>query len=160
MLREFFQQFDIPRVPAIMAYMRTRRPGNFSATPSVTRGRAVDRGQNEQENGLIEILEDLALFEELKKDLLPELREMVKKGEKSSVILEKGRALASARLVTLAATGENPAAALAAIKEVLDRTDGKVADKKQIEHRLAKIDDKELDALLMSKITEEAEGND
>lgn len=126
-----------------------------SASPSSTGGRAIDRGRNEQEEGLLEVLEDLELFEELKKDLLPDLRELVKKGEKSDVILERGRALATARLVTLAATNDNPTAALAAIKEVLDRTLGRVADKKQIEHRLAKIDDKELDALLISKITEE-----
>jgi len=108
----------------------------------------------------MEILEDLELFEELKKDLLPALRDMVRKGEKSDKILERGRALATARLVTLAATTDNPTAALSAIKEVLNRTVGPVVEKREVAHRLAAMEEKELDALLISKITEDVEDNE
>lgn len=120
---------------------------------------AINPAINETENALVERIEAQALFEEFQQEVLPALREMVKDGAKTEEILEVGRALAAARLITIAATDKSQIA-MTAIKEILERKDGKVADKKQIEHRLAKMDDKELDAYLISKMSGEDEEED
>jgi hypothetical protein len=42
---------------------------------------------------------------------------------------------------------------LTAIKEILDREEGKVTEKKEFTHRLAQLPDEEVDALLISATT-------
>lgn len=92
--------------------------------------------------------------------MLPKLRALIASGAKTEEILEQGRALAAARLVTIAATDEDSGRALSAIKELLERKDGKVADKKQIEHKFTKMSDQELDALVLSRMSDADEGGD
>jgi hypothetical protein len=107
---------------------------------------------NYQEDKLIESIDELAIFEQLQKTLLPQLKGLVNSGASHEEILEAGKTAAVTRLVLMASSQE---ANLSAIKEVLDRTLGKVAEKKSIEHRLAKLPDSDLDALLLTSISDE-----
>jgi len=141
-----------------MARQRPRRPFIApQAAPATTGGRALNRAYNEVEAALVDQLDELALFQEFQQDMLPKLRDLVKKGAKSDEILELGRALAAGRLITIAATEEDSGRALAAIKEVLDRKDGKVTERKEITHTMAKLKDEDLDALVLTAL-QEADG--
>ena len=88
--------------------------------------------------------------------LLPALRQAVESGKTSAEILELGRALAVARLVSMAAL--EPLGNLGAIKEVLERIHGKVTDKREVTHALAKLKDEEVDALLLSAMEGDGDG--
>lgn len=126
----------------------------FTGRPAATRGRTIDRATNTQEDGLIEALDQLAMFEDFQKDMLPKLQALVKRGAKTDEILEMGRALAVARLVTIAATEPDSGKALSAVRELLDRREGKVTDKREVTHRMANLKDEELDALVLTALAE------
>ncbi len=89
--------------------------------------------------------------------MLPQLRALMKRGAKTEEILELGRALAAGRLITIAATEEDSGKALSAIKDILDRKDGKVTEKREVVHKMGKLRDEELDALVMTAIDEQGE---
>lgn len=109
---------------------------------------------NETERGLIETLDELALFQDLRADLLPELRKLIEGRAPTKDILESARAAAVARLASLAVMDEDSKVALSAIKELLDRTEGKVSEKREITHAMAKLKDEELDALVLTTLNE------
>jgi hypothetical protein len=96
-------------------------------------------------------LDDLAEFEEFREMFMPAIREALLKGCSSEQILAKFKPVMAARLVQLGVAGSE-SAALGAIKELLDRTDGKAIQKQEHTHRLAKLPDSELDAVLTSKL--------
>lgn len=104
---------------------------------------AVERRQ-------VGLIDELAEFEEYKSKLLPEIAKLVKGGAPSKDILERSKALAVARLALIAVNEADPKTALNAIKEVLDRTDGKVTDKREVTHAMQNLKDEELDALLIA----------
>lgn len=137
--------------------MRTRRHANYGASPTTTRGRAIDRGTNTAEDGLLEALDQLAMFEDFQRDMLPKLQALVKQGARTEEILEMGRALAVARLVTIAATEADSGKALAAVREILDRKEGKVTEKREVTHKMSQLKDEELDALVLTALND-AEG--
>lgn len=109
---------------------------------------------NHAEDSLVEALDDLALFQEMRAELLPELRRLIETKAPTKQILESARAAAVARLASLAVMDEDSKTALAAIKELLDRSEGKVTEKKEITHAMSKLKDEELDALVLSTLDE------
>ena len=113
--------------------------------------------RNRQEDQAIEAIDDLAEFEAFKQEILPKIREQLAKGAATKDILNTARAVAVGRLAMIAALEGNPDTALRAIKELLERTDGKVSEKKEITHQLASMRDEELDALLITAATESDE---
>jgi hypothetical protein len=58
----------------------------------------------------------------------------------------------TARLVTEALTNADATKAIAAIKELSDREWGKATEHKEIAHKLGRLEEKELDAILLSEI--------
>jgi hypothetical protein len=96
-------------------------------------------------------LDDLSEYEEFREMFLPAIRAALLKGMTSEQILAKFKPVMAARLVQLGVTGSENAA-LGAIKELLDRVDGKAVQKQEHTHRLAKLPDAELDAILQSKL--------
>ena len=100
------------------------------------------------------MLDKLAQFEEFNKTILPQLRAMLKEGAKSEDILEFSRAHAAARIVSIAATEADSTKALAASRDILDRTMGKAVERHEQTHKFAKLDDNALDALVISKLKE------
>lgn len=99
-------------------------------------------------------LDDLADYEEWRETLLPALRKDLKAGLTAEEIQEKYKAILAARGVQLGATAENEAVALSAIKDVLDRRDGKAVERRETIHHLSKLPEKEIDALLLSQLDE------
>jgi hypothetical protein len=111
---------------------------------------------NQREDSLLESLDDLALFQDLRADLLPELRRLIEGRAPTKDILESARAAAVARLASMAVLDEDSKVALAAIKELLERSEGKVTEKKEITHAMGKLKDEELDALVLTALSENA----
>ena len=127
----------------------------YTARPALKRTPGYTK-KDIEEKKMVRGLDDLAMFEELQASVIPQLRALIKKGASSEEILEAGRAIAVARLVSMAAL--DPEANLGAIKELLDRVHGKSTEKKDITHKLGRLKDEEVDALLLSAISEEGAG--
>lgn len=100
------------------------------------------------------MLDKLAEFEEFNATILPKLRQMLKEGAQADEILEFSKAAAAARVVTIAATERDSTKALAASKDILDRTQGKAVERVQQTHKFEKLEEEQLDALLWSKLKE------
>lgn len=101
------------------------------------------------------IIDDIKAFEEFRQSILPALQKDIKAGLSNKQLREKYAAIAEARRITLIATSNNESAVNAAIKDLLDRTEGKPVEKKEIAHRLGKLTDAELDAMLLSETDED-----
>lgn len=110
-----------------------------------------------QEERVVDVIDQLADFEEYRSQLLPELAKLVKGGAPTKDILERGKALAVARLALIAVNDADPKTALNAIKEILDRTDGKVTEKREVTHAMANLKDEELDALVLTALEESSD---
>ena len=130
--------------------MTTRR-SPFTARPRSNQPAVNPRGEEER---MVEALDELALFEEYRATMLPKLREQVERGASTKEILGTAQAAAVARLASMAVLENDPKIALVAIKELLERTDGKVTEKKEVTHAMAKLKDEELDALVMTALNE------
>ncbi len=94
----------------------------------------------------------LAEFETFRKDLLPMVRDAIKDGLAPEEIYERFAPFAAARAVSIAASEPDSNKALAAIKEILDRAFGKAKERIDVSHKMARLPDAELDALLMSSL--------
>ncbi len=103
---------------------------------------------------MVKALDQLAEFEEFKSTILKKMQKLLNEGKSSEEILEFGRALAAARVVSTAATAQDPKDGLTAAKDILDRTQGKAKERVEHEHRYGKLKDEELDALLESRLKE------
>ena len=97
------------------------------------------------------ILDDLAEFEAFRADTLKAIRKDIAKGLGPEEIRKKYLAILQGRLITEALTTEDTSVALAITKDVADRVEGKAKERQEHTHRLEKLSDKELDALLQSE---------
>lgn len=102
---------------------------------------------------MVDALDDLAEFKEFKKSLLPALRADLAKGTPAKDILEKMKSLAAARLGHIIMSEKDSGKALSAIKDVLDRTEGKAKETVVTTHKFQNMKESELDALLKSKLS-------
>jgi len=116
---------------------------------------------NKQEHKMALALDDLAAFEQWQEDILPILRQALKEGWSAQRIFEhpKAQALLAARQLTIGIMSPDPGKALAAITDVMNRTIGKPTEKQEIKHKMEKLPDEQLDALLATTL-KEVEGDD
>lgn len=98
--------------------------------------------------------DNLIAYDRFKQDIAPELRKLLAKNASSSEIIKKFSNYATARLMTIALAEKDPKTAFAAIKDVLDRAEGKAVERKRLEHSMSNIEDRDLDALLKSEMAE------
>lgn len=102
-------------------------------------------------NDIEDQLEDLELYTEFKAKIIPELRKMLLSGAKDKDILAMYTPQVAARLVTIALTDTDNTKALAAIKDLLDRANGKATEHKKIDHQFSNLTDEQLDALIATE---------
>lgn len=107
-------------------------------------------------------LEDLSEFESFKRDLLPKIRQALKDGKKPEEIMNLAKSLAAARVATIAAFDLDSKTALTAARDLLDRTEGKAKETKEIRHAMANAKDEDIDAVLLTALSddEDASGKD
>ncbi len=109
---------------------------------------------------LSELSDAISEFDEFRQEVLPELRRMLAAKASPSRMRREFMNYLTARLITEGLTNPDAAKDVAAIKEITDREFGKSTEKKEVAHRLGKLDEKELDALLLSELDEVPEDED
>lgn len=112
---------------------------------------ALSTATNAMQEGQARSLDALTEFETFREMFLPEIRKALLEGLNEKQIMDKFKPIMAARLVQIGGTGSETAA-IAAIKEIFDRRDGKPLQAVDHTHRLGKLPDKELDAVLLSKL--------
>lgn len=100
---------------------------------------------------MIKSLDKLAEYEEFVAEVLPALRADLASGMSAEAIAEKYEALAEARRISMIATSDNESAVMNAIKDLRDRVSGKPKEVQEIEHRLGKLPEEQLDSILESE---------
>jgi hypothetical protein len=109
--------------------------------------------ENHQERVMANALDTRTLMDDIAKEILPILAraikerwtpEQVRKHPLVSVLL-------AARQASIAITDPDSSKALAAIKDLNDRTEGKAVERVEATHKYEKLKDEELDALLASE---------
>lgn len=141
--------------------MKTRRPFKKSSVLDKLHEAAAQLpAARSQPANQAALTDDLAEFEHFRENILPEIRQAYRENKKPDDILRLTESLAAARLATIAATTPDESKALQAIKELLDRTQGKAVERKAVAHKFADVDERELDALLESALTELDDGKE
>jgi hypothetical protein len=110
-----------------------------------------ERTAQKLQDGQARALDDLAEFETFRDLFAPEIRKMLLDGASDKQIMEKFRPLMAGRLVQIGAAGKS-SDAISAIRELLDRLDGKPKQAIDHTHKLAKLPESEIDAILQSKL--------
>lgn len=115
-----------------------------------TRRQARPYSSHSEEMKKDRLHKDLSQFEDYQ-TILSSIRKDLKNGLTEKQLREKYAPLAQARIISEMLTNEDGAKALAAARDLLDRTNGKATEKKEVSHRFADMSDKELDAVLKSE---------
>lgn len=102
-------------------------------------------------------VDELQEFEQWRDEVLPLLKGDVRKGLTPGELREKYMALLTARLISIGLTEKRASAAIVAIKDILDRVEGKAIETKEIRHKLESLPEQELDALLLTKMKDISE---
>ena len=103
-----------------------------------------------QEREALSRIDDVSEFEQFRSEVLPKLRQMMYRNASAKEIADFARARMLARATTIALTSVDEKTALSAVKEVLDRGDGKATETKKIE--MNKMSDEELDSLIKAEM--------
>lgn len=113
--------------------------------------RSSNPGEHAQRK-MTNALDALSDFEQFKEEILPLLRADLKNKVPYKDMRKKYLALLTVRKISIGLAEPDSAKALAAIKDILDREDGKATEHRVVEHNLKNIPDEELDAVLQSEI--------
>jgi hypothetical protein len=107
-------------------------------------------------------LDERAAFEDFKESLLPFLRDALKKGWTAEQIQNhpKLQSALMARQMSIALNDKDTSKALAAIKDIRDRTEGKARERLEVTSKLDRTPDEQLDALIKSKLASAAASAD
>lgn len=117
-----------------------------------TRKRPNPRAQQQR---MASMLDDLTEFNNFREEILPVLREALKQGADADTIYRKFQAYAAARAVSIAATELDSGKALSAIKDILDRTQGRAKERTEVVHKMENLTESQLDAILLSKMQDQ-----
>ena len=107
---------------------------------------------NEIQNTRARNIDELAIHDDLMIGVLGAVKKDLAAGLTGVQIMEKYSSLAAARIVSIAATEADSGKALSAAKDLMDRVHGKAREVKDVTHRLAQVEDKQLDALLITEL--------
>ena len=116
--------------------------------------------KNREEENMGKALDQLADFEEFTRLIPKQIRDALLRGAKASEIYKEFSHVAAARAVLIAMTEKDAGKALAAIKDIQDRADGKPTERKEIRHHMDLLSDEELDAALLSELDEIGEAKE
>lgn len=111
--------------------------------------------RNHVEDRMIELIDNVRDFEEFSQSLPGQLRSDVLSGKYTAEQLRKKYLpLVQARQIATAILEPDSAKAHSAANSILDRTEGKATEKHEHVHRLGRLKDEELDAMLISEMEE------
>jgi len=114
-----------------------------------------------QEEKTISLIKQLEQFDWFQQTILPALRADLEAGVDASVLRDKYQSLVQAQMITTALVDPDAGKRIAASKDIIDRAEGKAKERKEVEHKLSRLDDEELNAVIKSQLDEleEAEKN-
>jgi len=104
---------------------------------------------NDDESAMTRNMDKLKAFDDFQENILPALQKDLRDGMGSEELRKKYASYVQAAQLTQALTDPKAAGER---KDVLDRLEGKATEKKEISHRLEKLPEEELDALLLSEL--------
>lgn len=116
--------------------------------------RKSKRTKNHAEERIALAIDDLAEFQKFKEEVVYELRKDIYNGLSAEEMYAKYQSQAAARGITIAMTERDSSRAMAAVKDILDRSQGKAVERKDVRHRMENAKDEDIDALLLSKLDE------
>jgi len=111
----------------------------------------INNGRNSVENRMVKSLDELAAWEEFKAEILPMLRKDMTTLSVAEM-RDKYMRLLTARQISIALAEKDSSKALAAIKDIQDRAEGKSVEKKDGSRKYDRMTDDELDAMLLSEM--------
>jgi len=103
------------------------------------------------ETKMTSVISDLVEFEDFKEKILPAIKKDLMRGMTSKELREKYSALVQARQLTTAIASRDEGRASAAAKDIIDRTEGKATEHREVTHKYADLPDEELDAIIRSE---------
>jgi hypothetical protein len=109
------------------------------------------KAANAMQEGQARALDDLTEFETFREMFAPEIRRALVKGLSEKQIMDKFKPFMAARLVQIGGLGRD-GEAISAIREIFDRLEGKPVAKQEHTHKLARLPENELDAILENKL--------
>jgi hypothetical protein len=112
------------------------------------------RTNQRQEREMAGALDRMTRFKEFEENILPELQRDISKGMSTKEMANKYSRFAMARLITEALTSTNSALAKGAAKDIVEFGDGKATERKEVSHRMEKLPQEQLDALLLTELSE------
>lgn len=104
-----------------------------------------------EENDMLNLIENLMAFDEFRKELLPALQQDAIDGVPPEKLREKYQSYLTARLIQIGLVGKD-GDALAAIRDISDRAEGKPAQTNVHINKYEQLPDEQLDAALKSQI--------
>jgi hypothetical protein len=108
--------------------------------------------KNREDERMAKAMCELEAFEKFKDEILPALRRDLDKKMSAEEILQKYATLAAARGISIALSEKDAGKALSAVKNILDRVQGKATERREVKHQYEDLPDEELDAILMSEM--------
>jgi ethanolamine utilization protein EutQ (cupin superfamily) len=118
------------------------------------------RSENKKEDETNQALDDLAEFQQYRATVLESIRKDLAAGMSTEQLLKKYESQAMARVISVALTEADSSKALAAAKDIIDRSKGKAAENKTVKHKFDDVEDAQLDALIAAKLLEDEEEDD
>jgi len=112
------------------------------------------RRSNRNEIQTVNNLDLLRQFEDFQANVLPGVRKDVLSGMDAETLYKKYAHLAAARAITIAASEMDSGKALAAAKDILDRSTGKATEKREVTHKYGNLTDEELRSLVATQLSE------
>ncbi len=116
-----------------------------------------------QEGQSARSMDALAQYEAYREAIGDKIQKDIANGLTPEEIYKKYASLAAARVVTIATSPTTDSStALAAAKDIADRTQGKAKERSEVTHKMQNMPEDQIDALIMSKLglTKEQEGDE
>ncbi len=110
--------------------------------------------KNSTEDEMLRNLDLLSEYDSYATEVAPILRQAVTQGWSPDKIFKHFQSYLAARAVTIALNDKDSGKALAALKDLMDRSVGKATEKIETTHRLEKLGDADLDKMLASLVSE------
>ena len=101
------------------------------------------------------LVDELLEFQEFREEILPMLRADLKSKATPESLRKKYATYVEVRKLSIALGDPDSSRALAAIKDLNDRTEGKAKEQTIHTHKFEKLKDEEIDSILLSKIKEQ-----
>ena len=100
---------------------------------------------------MVRSLDELREFEKFRDEVLPALQVDLRKGLTAKQLRSKYATILTARMISIAVAEMDSGKATTAIKDILDRDEGKAVEQKITRHKFENLSDEQLDAIILSE---------